>query len=110
LIGGFIIKTDQEERVLIRARGPSMADLVDGVLSEPKVEVYQGSTKLCEVNDLYDDASYPELEALYPRRIPSDTREVAFIMTLPAGGYTVIVGGEDGSSGIGIVEVYYLDR
>jgi len=110
LIGGFIIKTDQEERVLIRARGPSMADLVDGVLSDPKVEVYQGSTKLCEVNDLYDDASYPELEALYPRRIPSDTREVAFIMTLPAGGYTVIVGGEDGSSGIGIVEVYYLDR
>jgi|GEM_PF-1505304 len=110
LIGGFIIKTDQEERVLIRARGPSMADLVDGVLDDPKAEVYHGSTKLCEVNDLYDDASYPELEALYPRRIPSDPREVAFIMTLPAGGYTVIVGGQDGSSGIGIVEVYYLDR
>jgi hypothetical protein len=41
---------------------------------------------------------------------PSDPAEAALMMTLPPGGYTVIVSGANGGTGVGLVEVFELDH
>jgi hypothetical protein len=41
---------------------------------------------------------------------PSDGRESAIIADLPPGNYTAIVRGVNDTTGVGLVEVYDLDR
>jgi hypothetical protein len=40
---------------------------------------------------------------------PTDPDESAIIATLPSGNYTAIVRGVNGTTGVGLVEVYDLD-
>ncbi len=40
---------------------------------------------------------------------PSDDLESAILTTLEPGAYTAIVRGSDGSTGVGLVEIYDLD-
>ena len=37
---------------------------------------------------------------------PADSRESAILITLPPGNYTAILAGKNGTTGIGLVEVY----
>jgi hypothetical protein len=39
---------------------------------------------------------------------PTDSRESAIIASLPAGNYTAIVRGKNGTTGVGLVEAYRL--
>jgi hypothetical protein len=41
---------------------------------------------------------------------PTDPLEAAVMVNLPHGLYTAVVGGEGGSTGVGIVEVFEIDR
>lgn len=108
LIGGFIVTGTQPKKVLIRALGPSTG--VNGALLDPKLDLYSGQT-LLESNDNWTDS--PNKQAIMDTTIPpSDNRESAIVRTLPAGsaGYTAIVSGVNSSTGVGLVEVYDLDR
>jgi hypothetical protein len=51
LIGGFVISGNLPKTVLIRAVGPSLAQFsIGGLLADPKLELYSGST-LLQTND-----------------------------------------------------------
>ena len=39
---------------------------------------------------------------------PQDTLEAVIAATLPAGPYTVIIAGKNGTTGVGLVEIYNL--
>jgi hypothetical protein len=110
LFAGFIVSGNQPKKVIIRAIGPSLTNFgVQGALADPTLELFSGSTSLGS-NDNWVDS--PDKQAIIDSNVaPSDSRESAIVMSLPAGGasYTAILRGANNTPGIGVVEVYDLD-
>lgn len=107
MIGGFIISGGVPKDVVIRALGPSLANQgVNGALSDPTLELRDGSGALIDSNDDWEqDANAVALTAA--GLAPSNAKESALRRTLNAGSYTAIVRGV-GGTGLGLVEVYDL--
>jgi hypothetical protein len=83
MIAGFIVQGSAPKRVLIRAAGPSLANLgVPNPLANPRLEL-RDSTNTIGMNDDWQ--------------------------TTQPGSYTAIVQGVNGGTGVGIVEVYDLN-
>jgi uncharacterized protein YkwD len=110
LIAGFIITGPQDKKVIIRAIGPSLG--LPDQLANPTLELYSGSTQLA-LNDDWMDSTQAEKDAIIASNIPpTKDFESAIVRSLPANGasYTAVVRGLNNSTGIGVVEVYDLDR
>ncbi len=113
LIGGFIIAGTQPKNVIVRALGPSLTALgVPGALANPTLELHNASGALLfSNNDWQED---PAQAALITASglAPGNGLEPAIVATLPANNasYTAIVRGLSNGTGIGVVEVYDLDR
>jgi T5SS/PEP-CTERM-associated repeat protein/autotransporter-associated beta strand protein len=110
LIGGFIITGTQPKKVIVTALGPSLSQFFSGVLANPVLELYSGNT-LLESNDNWVDS--PNKQAIIDSTLaPSNNVESAIIRTLPANSsqYTAIVRGLDNGTGVGVVQVFDLDR
>ncbi len=108
LIGGFIVTGTQPKKVIVRAIGPSLP--VPGKLENPTLELY-GPAGLITSNDNWQDA--PNRQEIIDSTVPpTNDLESAILTTLPANstGYTAIVRGASGGTGVGLVEVYDLDR
>ena len=109
LIGGFIIEGDDPKPVILRGLGPSLANFgVSGALSDPTLELHDGSGNTIATNDDWRDGDTAAIEGT--GLAPNDEREAAILQTLDAGAYTVILGGAGSATGIGLVEVYDLDQ
>jgi CSLREA domain-containing protein len=110
LIGGFIPGPSDRAplKVLVRALGPSLtAQGVNGALQDPLLELHDANGTLV-TNDNWRDASdASEIQATLP---PPDDREAAIITTLAPSnaGYTAVVRGAAGATGVALVEVYAL--
>ena len=105
MIGGFIIQGDAPRTVIIRARGPSLADAgVPGVLANPLLQLFAGASQIA-VNDNWGDG--PDAAAIQSAGFaPSHALESAIRVTLAPGAYTAIVTGAGGATGVGIIEVF----
>lgn len=108
LIGGFIVTGTQSKRVIIRAIGPSLP--LPDVLADPTLELRDGAGQLIRAND--DWRSDQEQEIIATTIPPASDFESAIVENLPANGanYTAIVRGYQGSTGVGLIEAYDLDR
>src|SRR5262249_19148712 len=95
LIGGVIVGAGtgvNSASVLIRALGPSVP--VTGTLSDPTLELHDGSGTLIDSNDdwkIRSDGSSQEAQIEATTIPPNDDRESALIETLSPGNYTAIV-------------------
>jgi hypothetical protein len=110
LIAGFIVTGTQSKKVIIRAIGPSLG--IAGQLGNPTLELYSGLTLLAS-NDDWKISSPADKQAIIDSTIPpTNALESAIVATLPANGagYTAVVRGVNNTTGIGVVEVYDLDR
>ncbi|HEV2839896.1 MAG TPA: kelch repeat-containing protein [Chthoniobacterales bacterium] len=111
LIGGFIITGTELKRILIRGIGPSLNGA--GVtLSDPTLELHQGSTTLA-TNDnwKFRSGASSQQEDIESTTIPpTNDSESAILMALSPGAYTVILAGQHGETGVGLVEVYDLGQ
>ena len=98
------------KRVIIRAIGPTLTDLgIPGALGDPMLELYQGTTLLFSNDEWRNSSQQAEIEA--SGLAPAKDAESAIIWTLtPGQGYTAIVRGVNGTTGIGVVEAFDLDR
>ena len=98
------------KRVILRAIGPSLTDFgVPGALADPTLELYQGNTLLFSNDDWRNSTQEAEIAA--SGFAPNKDAESAIIWTLtPGQGYTAIVRGKNGTTGIGVVEAFDLDR
>lgn len=106
LIGGFILDGSGTTDVLIRAIGPSMADHgVPNTLTNPTLRLTDGNGNVT-FNDNWRSNQQAEISATTIP--PEDDREAAIFATLPAGTYTAIVAGAEGTSGVALVEIYSL--
>ena len=111
MIAGFFIEGGAKD-VLLRGVGPRLAAFdVSGVLGNPRLALFRSSDDtLIDENLDWDPALAPlfaEVGAFgLGTGANADTLSAALRVTLPAGGYTVHLGSEDGGTGVGIVEVY----
>lgn len=94
---------------MARAMGPSLkvnGTPVQGRLEDPHLELHDSNGSPALFNDDWRDSQEAEIEQT--GLAPSDDRESAVVKRLPAGNYTAIIRGADGSPGIGVVELYDL--
>jgi len=110
LIGGFIMRGPSPKRLMIRAMGPSTG--LSGALPDPVLELHDHTGALIASNDNWGDA--PNRQDIIDTTIaPVSPNESAILTTLPsdpsAAAYTAIVRGKNGTTGLGLVEVYDLD-
>jgi hypothetical protein len=133
MIGGFIIGGGTGSKtVLLRARGPSLGDPPfnnPGVLADPTMQLFSGSTVIAQNNDweTFDSmcvAPCVGVTAVSSTSAPGATPcepnpgqgspptncglESAVLITLPPGGYTAIVRGVGGGTGLGLVEIFEM--
>ena len=112
LIAGFILTGSQPKKLLLRALGPSVQ--LSGVLSDPVLTLYDSAGQAIATNDNWrTNSNAPEIEAT--GLAPRNNSESAILTSLTPGAYTAVVSGVNGagvmfSPGIGLVEVYDLDR
>ena len=109
MIGGFILGPDeaQNANVLMRAIGPSLTDFgVTDALADPVLELHDANGALLVDNNDWKESQQAEIEATGLQ--PTNDLESAILMTLAPGGYTAIVAGSGGSTGVALVEIYRL--
>lgn len=108
LIGGFIVGGNQTKEVVVRALGPSLASSgVSGAMSDPTVELRDASGNLVDSNNNWGD--HPKAAQIQSEGLaPNQPVESALQVTLNPGNYTAIVRGANGTTGVGLVEIYDL--
>ena len=118
MIGGFIVQGTGAKRVIIRAIGPELSQFgVPDPLANPTLELHNAAGALIGSND---DWQHTIIGGVITRsqvvdiqtsgHAPGEASESAIIAELPPGNYTAIVRGVNNTTGVGLVEVYDLDR
>jgi len=109
LIGGFIITGSAPKTVVVRARGPSLTQAgVPGAIVDPVLQLYSGQTVIASNDDWQMAANAAQVQS--SGFAPADIHESAILTTLAPGPYTAIVTGYNGVTGVGIIEVFEVDR
>jgi hypothetical protein len=112
LIAGFVINGTGSMNVLVRAVGPTLTDQgVTGVLSNPKVTIYNSSGVSLASNDDWGgstalSSSFTQVGAF---NLPASSQDAAILLTLTPGPYTAVVSGINGTTGVALVEVYAVE-
>jgi hypothetical protein len=108
-IGGFIITGNAPKHVIIRAIGPSLTRFgIPNPLPDPVLELHgPGNFQTITNNNWRDTQENQIKQSGIP---PTDDLEAAIDITLPPGNYTGIIRGNNGGTGIGLIEVYDLDE
>jgi hypothetical protein len=107
-IAGFVIGGLAPKTVAIRAMGPSLASSgVTSALASPSLLLYSGTRAIADNNDWQSAANAATIQAT--GFAPGDPRESVILTTLQPGAYTAVVSG-NGGTGVGLVEVYEIDR
>lgn len=107
LVAGTIVVGEMPQKVIVRAIGPSLN--VAGKLTDPTLELRDANGAVIRSDDNWRTGGQ-ENEIIQTGVAPSNDSESALIETLPANnaGYTAIVRGANGGTGIAVVEVYAL--
>ncbi len=110
MIGGFIVGGSGPKKVIIKGRGPSLATLgVPGTLADPAILLFSGATQILNNDNWGTSTNAADITA--SGQAPTNASEAAILTTVTPGiGYTVHMSGVGGTSGIGIVEVFELDK
>ncbi len=107
LIGGIIVRGNNQAEVVVRAIGPSLAAHgVPDPLLDPVLELYNANGQLIDSND--DWANSPDAATITAYGLaPTDPKESALVF-FPGHGRlnTAIVKGASNTTGVGLVEAY----
>jgi N-acetylmuramoyl-L-alanine amidase len=106
LIAGFIVQNGPV-RAAIRAIGPSLVAFnITNALPDTTLQLRDQNGMIVREND--DWETDQEQELLATGLQPTNAKEAALISTIPPGQYTAQVRGKPETTGIGAVEVYFL--
>jgi len=121
LIAGLVVTGPGPRTFLIRGIGPTLLKPpfnISGALLDPFLEIYRGETLLRE-NDDWDSppngqAPLREAAKKVGAFALAETRDTALrtgldsamLITLPPGSYTAKLSGFEGTTGIGLIEIY----
>jgi sugar lactone lactonase YvrE len=106
-IAGFIVTGTDSKTVLLRGLGPTLSQPpfnVTGVLADPTLQLFDGSGHPMRFNDNWKDTQQAQIQAT--GLAPPNDFESAILQVLQPGNYTAILSGKNGTTGVGLVEVY----
>ncbi|MFL6529281.1 MAG: hypothetical protein ACJ8KX_02305, partial [Chthoniobacterales bacterium] len=106
LIAGIIASKGQT-KVVVRVTGPTLTNYgITNPLLDPTLELFDESGNSIAFNDDWQASQKSQIEEAHLE--PRDAREPAIFAALRPGHYTAIVRGKNGTTGIGLVEAYYV--
>jgi len=109
LISGIIVGDVGSATVIVRALGPSLGSFgVSDPLSDPVLTIFDSNGNVIASNNNWQDDNNAVL-VQQNGLAPPDALDSAIVLYLPAGTYTAIVSGANGTTGNALVEVYHLD-
>jgi probable HAF family extracellular repeat protein len=115
LIAGFVVEGGQNATVLLRGIGPTLGMApfnVPGALSQPQIILYNSTG--AELGGSQGWGGSAALSAAFAKvgafALPTGSADAATIATLPPGSYTVQLSGQNGTTGVGLVEVYLIPQ
>ena len=108
MISGFILgRGSDSSSVAVRARGPSLSQFgLSNVLADPTLELRDSNGTLLIANDNWQEHSTQAAQLAAHGLAPQDPLEAGIFAILPPGAFTAILAGANGSTGLGLVEVY----
>jgi sugar lactone lactonase YvrE len=109
LFAGFILGGNGavDCTIVVRGIGPSLTPFgVPDALNDPVIEVRDAAGALLGSNNDWQTAQESQIQAT--GLAPTNNKESAILMTLPAGQYTAIIRGVDNAVGNAVVEVFNL--
>jgi len=107
LIAGFIVGTGESDTVVVRAIGPSLADMgVADPLQDPTLDLYDANGLVIMSDDNWRDSQETLIQS--SGLTPTNDAESAIMTSLAPGLYTAVVRGKDNTTGVALVEVYNL--
>ncbi len=108
LIGGFIITGNAPKNVAVRGIGPSLAAFgINDPLADPTLELRAANGALISQNDNWQDDPAQAAQLIALGLALQHPNESGIVATLhPGASYTAILAGNNGGTGIGLVEVY----
>lgn len=117
LIPGFSVAGAGTKTVLVRAIGPRLVDFgVTGVLADPAMQLFRGSTASEENDDwgLFADQTLLETTRAAVGAFPLDTssqplKDSSMVVNFTGGNYTVRTFGVGDTTGVGLVEFFDAD-
>jgi len=115
LIAGFAVSGPGAKTVLLRGIGPGLAAFgVPGSLANPKLTLFDANGATLAENDDWGSASSNATAAAFAEAgafaLNAGSVDAALVTTVNSGAYTVQLSGVGDASGVGLVEVYELDR
>ena len=106
MIAGFIVQNGAV-KVVARAIGPSLIDFgISTALPDTTLQLRDGNGAIVLENDDWKTGQKQELESLGLQ--PTNDLEAALVTTIPPGPYTAQIRGKGNVSGVGVVQVYFL--
>ena len=108
LIEGITVAGPDPVRLLISAKGPSLTAFgVTGALSDPSLTLYDSAGRVMAFNnDIGTPAATSELASI--PGVPTNPLESALLVVLPPGNYTAVVIGNNGATGVALLEALDL--
>jgi hypothetical protein len=106
-IAGFIITGTGPKLVVVRGLGFTLAQPpfnVPGVLADPTLQLFDSGGHPFWFNDNWKDTQQAQIQST-GLAAPNDL-ESAILQTLEPGNYTAVLSGKNGTTGVGLVEVY----
>jgi hypothetical protein len=128
LIAGFVVGGVGNERVLIRAIGPTLSQYgLTGVLQNPVLTLFDGLGNTITSDQGWQnpvaaptgpwvgnvapaDATHAIFGAAAAFDLGDGTSDSALVITLPVGSYTAQVADAKGATGVALVEVYEIPQ
>jgi len=109
LVMGFHIAGTGEKTLLVRGIGPKLSEYnVPSVVADPSLAVYHDKT-LIDSNDDWDSSLAQDFATAGAFALDPGSKDAAFKVTLPPGGYTVHLV-NNGPVAEGLIEVYDLSK
>ncbi|MBL9202231.1 MAG: hypothetical protein JNL39_17100, partial [Opitutaceae bacterium] len=111
MIAGFVVSGEGAKTMLIRAVGPALSAFgLTGLLADPQLAIYRGTESILANDDWSTGPAAAATAPVAPQvgafALPSGSKDAAFVVTLPAGAYTVQVSGVNSTTGLALVEIY----
>ena len=108
MIGGFITAGGNgSTEVVVRGLGPTLTQFgVAGALADPALTLVNSNGNIIGSNNNWKDTQQAAIQAT--GLAPPNDLEAAILVTVAAGRYTAILEGNNGGTGVGLVEVYNI--
>ena len=111
LIVGLVVTGDSSLQLVIRGLGPALArSNLTGFLADPQLALFNHFGQLLQANDNWESgaALTDTFAAVGLAPLPAGSLDAVLLPTLEPGTYTVQLSGADGTSGVGLIEVYAI--